>query len=822
MEHYWIADFDFCSTNCTNYTVEWRSCCRNGNITTLNSPASTPIYVSTSINPLLSPCNSSPQFTDPPVAYICQNQSYVYNQSAIDPDGDSLSYALGPCMRNDSQTVSYNNFSADSIPLGIGWTVSTDSLTGNLLVAPDTSMFSGIISVGVICIYVQEWRNGQLINTIVRDMQITVIPCPNNTPPELNGFSYISGGTIQGDTIFTCLGTNICADMRVSDPDPGQIQTIWWDTSLAPMGATFTAAGNPGITDTIIGNLPTVRFCWAPTVPGTYSFDVVVRDSACPIYGSNQYTFTVLVGENFALALDSTSGCDSVLLCGTPLSGIAPFTYQWSGSGGINANIHNTDSCFNHQYPSAGLYPYSLTITDSIGCTATFTDTVFIPNNVLANAGPNDSTCSNQPIVLGPLPQANPNLSYHWIPAFGLNNPLLPQPTATIANNSSAATFQTYILELQDSITKCLDMDTLVLTIFPIPASPFFAPAQICQGSPVGIAYTGNNAPTATYNWTFDQGSPATLSGQGPHQVFWTTPGLHEITLTVTENGCSSPIQRDTIDVIPIPTAQIAQVADQCLINNLFSFQNQGIYGNNATFQWTFGPNASQATSNLEHPSGLEFTTAGTKTITLQVFENGCGGNIDTLILQVTPDPSPNWAIQGGIQCFSGNSLQFQVTGNNGPNATYQWVFQNGNPATSTNTIETVSFLSSGPQLVTLTVSENGCTRFRTDTIFVAPEPQVSTSPNAEFCEGEGGVLISAIASGGTAPYAYTWSCGNAPCGIDSLFDDDPMVNPGFTTWYYVQVTDAFGCQSPVDSVLVTVLQKPRVNAGPDFAICDD
>ncbi|HEX2898339.1 MAG TPA: PKD domain-containing protein, partial [Bacteroidia bacterium] len=173
-------------------------------------------------------------------------------------------------------------------------------------------------------------------------------------------------------------------------------------------------------------------------------------------------------------------------------------------------------------------------------------------------------------------------------------------------------------------------------------------------------------------------------------------------------------------------------------------------------------------------------------------------------------------------QCFNGNSHQFIANAGNDYGATYSWTFQDGNPATSTDTTVVVTFLSPGPKLVTLTVTANGCTAQHSATVMVYPEPTVTAGADTSFCEGDGGVGLSANVSDGTAPYYYTWGCTGllGACGIDSLFDNDPNVNPTQTGMYFVQVTDANGCTSNVDSVLVTVNPKPTVNAGPDLMLC--
>ena len=52
------------------------------------------MYVEATLNNLLAPTNSSPQFTNIPVAFFCSNQSFTYNHGVVDPNGDSLVYSF--------------------------------------------------------------------------------------------------------------------------------------------------------------------------------------------------------------------------------------------------------------------------------------------------------------------------------------------------------------------------------------------------------------------------------------------------------------------------------------------------------------------------------------------------------------------------------------------------------------------------------------------------------------------------------------------------------------------------------------------------------
>ncbi len=129
--------------------------------------------------------------------------------------------------------------------------------------------------------------------------------------------------------------------------------------------------------------------------------------------------------------------------------------------------------------------------------------------------------------------------------------------------------------------------------------------------------------------------------------------------------------------------------------------------------------------------------------------------------------------------------------------------------------------LDAGTYTVTVT-DANGCSVVNTTTVGNIPPPTVTVGPDVSFCEGEGGTGIQAFAASGTPGYWYTWWCASGNCGLSNINSPNPNANPTTTQYYYVQVTDTNGCLSNIDSLLVTVLPKPIVDAGPDLWLCGD
>ncbi len=146
--------------------------------------------------------NTAPEFTAPPLDDACFGICFYHNPGAFDIDGDSLSYAL-----TESRGVDQFGNIGTPIP-GYSWpnlvaspigTYSINPVTGTLVWC--SAQKTGEYNLAFI---VYEWRKntaGQysIIGYVLRDMQVTVKPCPNNLPPNFtvpNDTCVIAGAAI--------------------------------------------------------------------------------------------------------------------------------------------------------------------------------------------------------------------------------------------------------------------------------------------------------------------------------------------------------------------------------------------------------------------------------------------------------------------------------------------------------------------------------------------------------------------------------------------------------------------------------------------------
>jgi gliding motility-associated-like protein len=149
----------------------------NRNAGVKNIPNSVNVVFSISTTLIANPAigrNSTPVLLNPPYDKAAFGYIFIHNPAAYDPDGDSLSYVLTTCTREDGKPI--ENYTLPPATRSI----TVNPVTGDLIwdTPADTGKFN-------VAMEIQEWRNGKKIGIVVRDMQIEVYNT-NNRPP-VNG-----------------------------------------------------------------------------------------------------------------------------------------------------------------------------------------------------------------------------------------------------------------------------------------------------------------------------------------------------------------------------------------------------------------------------------------------------------------------------------------------------------------------------------------------------------------------------------------------------------------------------------------------------------
>lgn len=348
----------------SDWIFSYNICCRNCAITTIQSPcaATSVLYVEAKLNNLGSICNNSPSFTNVPVAYVCVGQTYHYNHGVVDQDGDSLVYSLITPKTSATTNVNFISPYNSSNPIASYTPFQLDAQTGDITFTPSQ------IQIGILAILIREYRNGELIGSVIRDMQVYTSVC-NNTLPSISG--------INGSGNFTttaCPGQQICFDINAIDQDSAQSVTLTSNQSI--QGATWQQTAGPH---------PVMHFCWTPTQADAgrkFSFTVRAQDNACPFNGAQVFSYHIKVLGRPAI---TTTGTQCFKPEGT--INVQPSTdynsYQWNNGA--------TSSSLSSLQPGI----YTVTITSGSGCT--ITDTAVIRNTgLLLLNGSANTTCMGE------------------------------------------------------------------------------------------------------------------------------------------------------------------------------------------------------------------------------------------------------------------------------------------------------------------------------------------------------------------------------------------------------------------------------------------
>jgi len=291
---------------CSDWTVGWSTCCRNGAITAIN-PGS--FYIECMIN--TNYCNDSPIFTSLPTPYFCAGQPYNYNHGASDPEGDTLYYAQTCPLEGQNVCATYNAGYSVNQPLltSPANTFGFNQFTGQMSFTPQ----NGTAQVGVGAVTVFNVVNGDTIGYVMRDIQMIVLNTVNCTSPVGTNDPLVLGGGLYdtlSNTFVICAGDTLQFQINMTDPDGDTIDILAANTNLTQV---FGAA-NWQIFKQKLGPFPgrpdSVRFSIQiiaqPNLIGANQFTIGVTDGACPIPGDQILGYNLVIPGVEVTASDTT------------------------------------------------------------------------------------------------------------------------------------------------------------------------------------------------------------------------------------------------------------------------------------------------------------------------------------------------------------------------------------------------------------------------------------------------------------------------------------------------------------------------------------
>lgn len=446
---------------------------------------------------------------------------------------------------------------------------------------------------------------------------------------------------------------------------------------------------------------------------------------------------------------------------------------------------------------------YTARLTYTCGNTQ-YTDQVqvAIPNMPNAMFGLSSNvTCQNQPVTVTYNGNATPAATYNW----NFNG-------GTVVSGSGQGPYQVqwstpgnYFVSLYVTENGCTSATgALPITVNAVPTATFTAPASVCNPDTVTITYTGTSLPSAVYNWNFAGGTIISGTNQGPYQIYWPTPGAKNVTLDITQNGCSATQVTNTVNVYTTPTATFTAVSGVCE-NTATSVTYTGNATPAATYNWNFN-GGTVVSGSGQGPYQLSWANAGTYNVSLSVSENGCNSTVVTNPVVVNDVPVASFTIPATM--CQPDIADIAFNGNGQVSANYAWNFNGGTIVSGSGQGPyEVSWNTPGVKTVSLTVTQNGCvsnTATNNVTVYVVPTSTFTLA--ASSCED---IDLPVTYTGNATPAAtYNWNFNGG--SVTSGSGQGPYQiqwNPGS---YNVTLTvSENGCTSATQTMPINVYQIP-------------
>ena len=562
-------------------------------------------------------------------------------------------------------------------------------------------------------------------------------------------YSWTSGGAVAtennlspGNYTCTITDTNGCVITQsfvITAPPALNLASAYTDI-LCNGGSTGSATVN------VSGGTPGYTYAWTSGGTGATENNLPAGNYTCTVTDSNGCTITQVftLTQPPALTVSATATNSNCLnptgtATANPAGGTGPFSYAWSD--GQTSQTANT--------LAAGTY--TVTVTDTNGCTQTATATVAYNNlptttilsqsDVLCNGGTTGTATAGATGGTGPY-------GYSWSNS----------QTGATATGLAAGTYTVTVTDANG----CVTTQSVNITEPPaitIAVSSTLAGCTVNNGT--ATANPSGGVSPYTYNWSNSQTTQMATALSG---------GIYSVTIT-DSNGCTQT-QTVTVNVDSSLALTLTSTQAGCTVNNGSATANPSGGVAPYTYSWS----NSQVTQTA---TGL---AAGTYTVTV-TDANGC---IQTQSVAVTINTTLALSVTSTLASCGVNdgTATGLPSGGVGP---YSYSWSDG------QTTPTATGLASGTYTLTVT-DANGCIQTQLIAVNAAAGPVATAGPAISTITIGNSVQLSST-GGGT----YQWS---PATGLSCTNCPDPLASPGVTTVYCVTISDTGNC---TDSACVVI-----------------
>lgn len=720
----------------------------------------------------------------------------------------------------------------------------TSSAASNINYTVTGTTAAGCVGTGSVSISVSQPPNVQVSPSSAsvcsgQSATLTASGAQTYTWSPATGLSATTGATVTASppstTTYTVTGTSAagCIGTRTVTvavaPVPNVTVNPANSSICAGSSVSLTAGGANSYSWSPASGLSATTGATVSASPATTTtYTVTGTSGAC----SNTATSTVTINPSLSIGITPAAPA----ICSgtsTTLTASGAQTYSWSPATGLSATTGATVTA-----SPVATTTYTITGTDANGCTGTATVTVTVNSNPTITIDPAIPVVCNGNSITVTASGAN---TYSWSPATGLSSTTGTSVNASPANTTAYTVTGTSV----DGCTANTSFTVLVTVVVSVnvttsnpscnggsngaaqgvigsgssPYTYLWSDGQTtnpavglpagsisltvtdaigCSGNasatlsdPPGItssvtAYSYPGGANVSCNGAADGSADLTVSGgNGPYTFLWSNgqtaedlsnvpAGNYSVTIT-DANNCTATNSL-TLTEPPAMTATLNSPTLGGGYNISCTGYSDGVINstiNNGVTPYTYLWSNGATTQNITNAS------AGNQSVTI-TDANGCSiTEIITLTEPAGMSSSVTAATYNGganVSCngASDGSIDLTVTNASGA-VTYLW---NNGPTT-----EDINNLPAGNYSVVVT-DVNGCTSTSSATL---TEPAVlSGTLNATniSCYGLTDGSITANITGGTQPYNYNWTSGQATQTINNLSSGN----------YSLNITDDNGC----------------------------
>ncbi|HET6244456.1 MAG TPA: PKD domain-containing protein, partial [Bacteroidia bacterium] len=593
-------------------------------------------------------------------------------------------------------------------------------------------------------------------------------------------------------------------------------------TGMYPVPTTF--GGVPGTFTSspaglIFTNNSTGEVDLSQSSLGTYT---ITFTTAGPCPNSSTQSLTITNSPNASFSYNTPYCSWDVNPLPVYPTGASGGVYSASPSG-LSFVSTNTGQ-INLSASTPGTYTITNFIAPAGGCAQaqeTFSVTIFEEPSVIASAT-QTQICEGDQIQLSGIFGGTAS-ALNWSGGTGDFTPNSTNPTVTytpsLADIISGSV--TIYLTSDNPPGPCdVALDSLTITINPVPTADAGIPQTICEGETVNLSGTIGGSATGgewsslggTYSSTSDLNAVYTPS------IVDVSNGFVSITLTTT-GPC--PSATDNVLITIDPSATVSANINQTICEGSNATLSGSFGGSATSAEWstsgdgTFNPSVNDL--NAVYSPGIGDISAGTVTVTLTTDDpaGSCIAASSQMTITINKDDA-TFNFTSGTFCVTGsNAIPIVSSGATG-------IFS-ANPLgivfVSTSTGE-IDVLASALDTYVITFITNGtCPDTAEALITITDSPDATFSYLGPFCQGTGSLLADFPV--GSSPGVFT----AIPVGLEFINTFSGEIDLTTSTPGVYTVTNTIsasgGCAMAIHDVVIEIFSLPLANSGNDIIVCE-